>query len=150
MAHDETPNPELQRLDAFVGGWEIAMDVPGQPGERARAETSFEWLEGGRFLIQRSTADDPFPDGISVIGWDEERGGCLIHYFDSRGVKRLYDLSFDGTELKMSRDVEEGDFAQRFTGRLSEDRATMDARWERSDDGVNWELDFELTYTKTN
>ena len=148
-ASENALSDELRRLDAFVGTWDISMHVSGRLEHEGAATTSFEWLEGGRFLIQRSRADDPFPDGISIIGWDEERGGCLVHYFDSRGVARLYDLTFDGSTLEMSRPYAEGDFAQRFSGRLSDDGTRMEGRWEFSDDGEEWELDFELTYDRT-
>ena len=146
---DDKPNPELRSLDALIGAWDISMHASGRLEEGASATASFEWLEGERFLIQRSRAEAPFPSGISIIGWDEELGGLLMHYFDSRGVARRYDLSFDGGVLKISRPLEPGDFAQRFEGRLSDDGSRIDGRWEYSDDGEDWELDFELTYEKT-
>jgi Protein of unknown function (DUF1579) len=145
---DDTPNQELQHLDVLVGDWEITLDNPLEQGAKVRGRTSFEWLEGGRFLIQRSRAEDPFPDGITVIGWDDDRGTCVMHYFDSRGVTRLYDVSLEDGVLGIFREAREGDFAQRFTGRLSDDGGSIEGRWERSDDGVEWELDFELVYTK--
>src|SRR3712207_7056819 len=48
------------------------------------ARTSFEWMSGGRFLLQRWEIPHPAaPDGLAVIGWDEGRGILLQHYFDS-------------------------------------------------------------------
>ena len=39
------PGPELQRLDRLVGTWRVSgPDIDGQ--------VSFEWMEGGFFLIQ--------------------------------------------------------------------------------------------------
>ena len=148
MTNETEPNPELQRLDMLIGAWEITMHASGRLGEGAAAQATFEWLEGDRYLIQRSTADDPFPDGISIIGFDEERDGLAMHYFDSRGVARVYDLGFDGETLEMSRPLEPGDFAQRFKGSVSEDGSRMEGRWEFSEDGKDWGLDFELTYEK--
>jgi hypothetical protein len=39
-------------------------------------------------------------------------------------------------------------FHQRFTGELSADGSRIDARWERSEDGEDWFIDFELTHTR--
>ena len=64
-------------------------------GDPARARTSFEWLPGRRFLIQRWQVDHPqAPDGIAVIGPGAGGSGLLQHYFDSRGVLgRRHDLA---------------------------------------------------------
>jgi hypothetical protein len=40
------------------------------------------------------------------------------------------------------------DFSQRFTGTFSDDGKTIGGRWEISQDGKTWELDFDLTYKK--
>jgi hypothetical protein len=39
-------------------------------------------------------------------------------------------------------------FHQRFSATVSADGDTMDGRWEISNDGVDWNLDFELTYVR--
>ena len=39
-------------------------------------------------------------------------------------------------------------FSQRFEGRFSDDGKTISGRWEKSADGVQWEHDFDLTYTR--
>ena len=39
-------------------------------------------------------------------------------------------------------------FAQRFTGRISEDEQTIAGRWEIAEDGTNYTTDFFLTYRR--
>jgi len=39
-------------------------------------------------------------------------------------------------------------FSQRYEGRVSPDRKTIVAHWEKSFDGVAWEHDFDITYTR--
>jgi hypothetical protein len=39
-------------------------------------------------------------------------------------------------------------FHQRYVGRFGEDGRTIQGRWERSDDGSAWELDFHLDYVR--
>ena len=77
--------------------------------------------------------------------------GFTQHYFDSRGVVRLYAMTFDGRELVLERhepDFSGLPFHQRFEGTLSADGDRMDGRWLKSSDGVAWEVDFPLTYVR--
>ena len=71
---------------------------------------------------------------------------CSQHYYDSRGVARVYGMSLSDRVWKIWRS--DPDFSQRFTGQVSEDGATILATWEKSEDGENWQHDFDLTYTK--
>ena len=109
-------------------------------------------LPGGQFLVQRWQVPAPdVPDGIAVIGVDPRRGAYRQHYFDSRGVARLYAMTFgDGvwTLRREAADVSPLDVAQRFTGTFSADGRTIAGRWESASDGSTWEPDFDLTYTK--
>ena len=45
--------PALERLDAIVGGWTLEGSLPAAPGVVVRGRATFEWLAGGRFLIER-------------------------------------------------------------------------------------------------
>jgi hypothetical protein len=143
---------EVERLEAFVGTWSVAADFPGAPPSDLRGETTFEWLAGERFLIQRWEVPHPdAPDGIAVIGFDEIRETLLQHYFDSRGVARLYEMRFDGRVWELSRtaaDFSPLPFSQRFSGTFSADGTTINGRWETSPYGTSWEHDFDLIYTR--
>ena len=116
------------------------------------AEATFEWLEGRRFLIQRWQVDFPAaPDGIAIIGPGDAEGTYRQHYFDSRGVARVYQMSVEGGVWKLWRDEPDFsplEFAQRFTGTFSADGMTIAGRWEICHDGSTWEHDFDLTYTR--
>src|SRR5438067_11398801 len=107
----------LEHLDAFVGEWSMEAVFPNaSPGE-ARARTTFEWLPGRRFLIQRWEVDHPdAPDGIAIIGFDADRATLLQHYFDSRGVARVYEMTFADRVWTLERRASPPDFSQRFTG----------------------------------
>jgi hypothetical protein len=147
---DQTARPPaLERLEAFVGEW--TLEVPFAPGVTGRA--IFEWVLGGRFLVERSEVPDvpEAPDGIAIVGVDRDGVAYTQHYFDSRGVARLYGMTFDGrvwTLLRGSPDFTPLEFWQRFTGELSADGGTISGRWETSADGSTWEHDFDLTYRK--
>ena len=149
----------LARLDVFVGDWSMEARFPGHrpappgaagPGPTARSR--FEWALGGQFLVQHTEVPVPeAPDSLAIVGTDPRTGGYTQHYYDSRGVVRLYAMSFaDGvwTLTRESPDFSPLDFLQRFTGTLSEDGNTITGGWEKSPGG-GWEHDFALTYRRT-
>jgi hypothetical protein len=143
-------NPALERLSVLVGEWDIeitAMSFQADKTAAVRGHASFEWIEGGAFLLERSEVSNPdFPRGISIMGPDDSAETYNMLYFDSRGVSRIYQMSLSGNVWKLWRDFP--GFSQRFIGTFRDDRNIITARWEKSDDGSNWELDFKLTYTK--
>jgi hypothetical protein len=148
-----TSADSLEALAPLVGEWRMAVAFEGTPPTDAGTGVRFEWLPGKQFLIQRWQIPVPdAPDGIAVIGADPARsGGYLQHYFDARGVARVYKMDFgDGvwTLRREEPDVSPLDFAQRFTGTFSEDGTTIAGRWEICHDGTTWEHDFDLTYTR--
>jgi hypothetical protein len=144
------------RLEPLIGEWSLAMVMPGQgipeklPDVGARV--TFEWMGDKAFVLERWTVPVPeAPDGLAVIGWDEGRGTFLQHYFDERGVARVYEMSFDGRVWKLERtkpDFSPFHFSQRFTGTLTDDGRRIDGTWEIAHDHKTWEKDFDLIYTR--
>jgi hypothetical protein len=144
MEHNAT---KTQPLAPLIGEWSMKADFPSIPDTGVRGRVAFEWLPGEQFVVERWEVPVPeAPDGIAIIGFDEERGNFRQHYFDSRGVHRVYEMSLEDGEWKLWRDAP--GFSQRFTGRFSEDGSRIDGAWEQSADGSTWEHDFDLTYTR--
>jgi Protein of unknown function (DUF1579) len=145
-------NAALERLGAFIGEWTMEASFPVAPPTGIVGRTVFEWVLGGQFLVQRSEVPRPdAPDLIAIIGFDPDSEAYTQHYFDSRGVARVYAMDVsDGvwTLLRDSRDFSPLDFWQRFTGTFSDDGNSIHGRWESSRDGSSWAPDFGLTYTK--
>jgi uncharacterized protein (DUF342 family) len=99
-------------------------------------------------VVQRTVVELPeAPDSICIIGCDAANGTYFQLYSDERGVSRVYDMSIGNGEWKLWRTGEP--FAQRFTATLSEDGKTMFGRWEKAEDGANYEADFDLTYRRS-
>ena len=139
----------IEALEPFVGEWRMAADLAPNPTDAPRASTTFEWLAGKRFLVQRWEVDFPdAPDGIAIIGIGPATGTYLQHYFDSRGVARLYDMAFAHGVWTLERSASEPDFSQRFTGHFNQDGDSIVGRWEISKDGAGWSPDFTLTYRR--
>jgi hypothetical protein len=142
----------LQRLDVFVGAWLMEAVFPSDPTEVLRGGRSvFEWMKGGQLLVQRTEVPAQAPDSIAIIVVNADKDAYTQHYFDSRGVVRLYAMTLtDGvwTLLRDAPDFSPLAFAQRFTGTFADDDKTIRGVWEKSSDGVSWEKDFDLTYRK--
>ena len=139
-------------LERLAGTWEFEPLVDGQSAGRGRA--TFEWLDGGAFLVQRSEAEwtDPgwaenAPRAVqAVIGFDDTTGEIVQLYADDRGVFRVYRGTLTDEEWRLQRAAP--DFHQRFIGVFRDDGRTIDGRWESSPDGEAWELDFPIAYRK--
>jgi hypothetical protein len=143
---------EMERLVPLVGEWQMGIEFPGADPipPNPSASVTFEWLEGKRFLVERWTAPDPAPNGIAIIGFNAARGTYLQHYFDSRGVARVYEMAFADRRWELRREHEDFSplsFNQRFEGELSADGKTIAGQWD-IDEGGGWKLDFHLTYQK--
>ena len=138
----------LEAIDVLVGEWAMSSSLgPGEADGGPRARTTFDWLPGRRFLIQRWEVDHPAaPDGIAIIGFDAERATLLQHYFDARGVARVYDMTLDCGLWTLHRLAAPPDFSQRFQATVAPD--SIVGRWESSPDGAAWSLDFDLVYTR--
>jgi hypothetical protein len=92
-----------------------------------------------------------FPDPIAVVGDTRDEsateGGLSMHYFDSRGVHRVYRLSMDEGVLKIWRDAP--GFSQRFSGTVADGGDTIDGLWQVSRDDSTWDDDLEITYRRS-
>src|SRR5437588_11273565 len=74
-------NGALERLDAFVGGWSMEASFPNAPPTGVVGRTVFEWMPGGRFLVQRWEIPRPdAPDGIAIIGSAAGPQSYVQHY----------------------------------------------------------------------
>ena len=112
-----------------------------------RGRTTVHPTEDGKFLrLESSEADRRFPESTMLIGADESRDECTVLYYDSRDVRRVYRMSVAAGVWKMWRDAP--GFNQRFIGRISDDGKSIAGQWEMSPDGINWEVDFDLSYSK--
>ena len=142
----------LERLEVLIGEWSMEVSLPGAPPGDIGARLSFEWMPGRQFVVQRWQVPVPeAPDGLAILGFNEPRDTFLQHYFDSRGVARVYEMSFGDGEWKLWRDAEDFsplDFSQRYTGRFTDDGQTIEGAWEIAHDGTTWEHDFGLTYRR--
>ncbi len=118
---------------------------PAFPDLVVHGASTFEWLEGERFLISRARNDHPdFPDSISIIGVVDDR--LCMSYFDSRGVHRVYEPELEGDVWRLSRDAP--GFDQRLEATFSEDGEALSGTWELAEEPSEWKPDLEITYRR--
>jgi hypothetical protein len=137
-------DPALEPFDELIGTWAteathpmVDVVVPGT--------VTFEWLEGGQFIVQRSHNEhELFPDAICVIGAPETGDGLVMEYFDSRGVRRTYGISLDDGVLRMWRDAP--GFDQRFAATIGGD--SFEGVHQLAKTPGEWRDDLKVTYRR--
>jgi hypothetical protein len=140
----------------LIGEWRGEGEIPIEPPIKLSAEVKIERL--GEYIVYSSVGEpEDLPDSISIIGGAPEGEPQPMHYFDARGVKRLYMTALEGSRWTIWRAPGEDwsgpegpGFNQRFIGEISPDGKTIEARWERGkgDGGDEWEIDFRLRYSR--
>jgi hypothetical protein len=135
-------DPALEPFGALIGTWATEATHPLFDGV-VPGSITFEWVEGGHFIVQRSHNDhELFPDAISVTGAPEAGDGLVMEYFDSRGVCRTYGVSLDDGVLRMWRDYPA--FDQRFSATPGHDR--FEGLWRVARTPGAWQDDLKVTY----
>src|SRR5262245_42243049 len=121
------PLADLKTLgDRLVGTWALSGDVEG--------ETTWEWMEGGYFLIQRgwTRRDGVERRYVQVIGHDRMLGfepaeAITGRLYTDHGDTHTYVCECEGDDLTIWMD-EKGAPAV-YTGRFSLDGDTIDGVW---------------------
>ena len=140
-------NPALKPCGALIGEWKTIGTHPYLPDSILHGRSSFEWIQGGAFILWRSKMDEKkFPEGIAIFGSDDATGEFFVLYFDDRNVSRKYNVSFDGDVIKLWRTAP--NFSQRFTWTFADDNNSIIQKGEMCKDGSTWEKDLELTYMR--
>ena len=146
----------MKDFEPLIGEWHGQGELPIEPPLKLSTETTIERL--GEFVVIRSVAEPAeLPDNISIVGGAPDGEPQPMHYFDSRGVKRLFLMSLYGSAWTIWRAPGEDwngpdgpGFNQRYVGEISADGRSITGRWERGlgKAGDEWELDFPLDYVR--
>ena len=137
--------PSLEPFEALIGTWATEATHPAfdavVPGT-----VSFEWWEGGHFLVVRSRNEhELFPDSLWVIGAPETGEGLVMEGFDSRGVRRTYGVSLDDGVLRFWRDAP--GFDQRYCATLGD--ASFEGLWQLAETPGDWQDDLKVSYRRS-
>ena len=127
------PDPALRKLDRFVGTWEMKGRTLDSDVDNITARTTFEWLPGGHFLLQRFSADFVGMDIQSheVIGYDPATGTFPSTVYSNMAPMPLpYRWAIDGDGLTIKAEA----LSATFHGRWNEDGTVFSGGW-RPDPG---------------
>ena len=71
-------NPALQPFSMFIGEWETVGTHPKLPDITLHGHTSFNWIEGGAFVIMHSKINEgKIPTSIAIFGSDNSKDEYL-------------------------------------------------------------------------
>lgn len=85
------PDPQLERLEPLVGRWmaeDQTVEGPAGPAVKVTSTESFEWLDGGFFLVSTWVTvfgDTPAQKGVMYWGYDAGTERFRTHFFDKNG-----------------------------------------------------------------
>jgi hypothetical protein len=145
-----TVNPALAELQPLAGRWRMelynAAFLPS-PDARATGSIEIDWIEDGSALRMRQGDAEHPPAAVWIVGRDESEAGYSVLYADDRGVSRIYRMTLEDGQWRMSRDTPR--FSQRFEAVLDVEQGVIRGRWEKStDQGAIWEHDFNVDYIR--
>jgi hypothetical protein len=134
----------IERFEPLIGTWITEATHPMMDAV-VPGVTTYEWLAGERFVIQRSSNEhEQFPDAISVIGAPEAGDGLVLEYFDSRGVRRTYGIAVEDGVLRAWRD--HPGFEQRYAATVAADEFV--GQWEVAETPGEWRDDLRVRYRR--
>src|SRR5262245_34239202 len=141
------PNPKLKPWGVLVGEWHTVGKHRLLLDTTLHGHATFEWLEGGAFLMMRSETEEAgIPSNIGIFGSDDKLDECVMLYFDERGVSRKFAATLRDNVWKLWRNAP--GFSQRFTGTIGDQGDTISGVWELSEDDRTWKQDLELNYIR--
>ena len=133
----KTPNPALKTLEPLIGRWRVSgPDVSG--------EVTYEWMEGGFFLIQRYDLENfgSRHKGIEYAGWDDETGTVRSRLMGTDGARFTYTYEMRGYAYVYWFGEKGSDTFSR--GTVSPDGRRIEGRWTipgAPGDGYDWVLE---------
>jgi hypothetical protein len=122
------PDPALRKLDRFVGTWKMTGRTIGSEVDNITARTTFEWLPGGHFVLQRFSADfvGMAIQSHEVIGFDPVTGTFPSTVYSNMAPMPLpYRWAIDGDELTIQAEA----VGATFRGRWNEDGTVFSGGW---------------------
>ena len=137
-------DPLLARFEPLIGTWSTEAKHR-LVDEVVHGSSTFEWVEGGHFVVLRSHNDhELFPDAIALIGRPESGEGLVLEYFDSRGVRRTYGTAIENGVWTWWRD--HPGFDQRQVATLAPD--TFEVVSQLATKPGEWKDDLKVRYRR--
>jgi hypothetical protein len=128
----------MSALDRLPGTWDLDLrhaDIDGP----VRGRQTYGWVLDEAFLRLDWTYEHPaFPDALALYGPDR------MHYFDVRGIVRVFDLDLGDDGWSMVNVTGDG-LSQRATARFTDDDTVAFTGERSTDTGATWQPDYTMT-----
>jgi len=150
-----------RRLHAIAGRWQTSGYVIDEPDLPVIGIDNYEVLPGGYFVVHYVDVfvGDRNVQAVELIGEpDMVSGGFLARSFDNEGNTEVMRVTIDddgvfhfvgGAEVVPAAQPTDAPTARvRSTLTIAQDGQSMNALWERSEDGSNWERWMDISFTR--
>jgi hypothetical protein len=157
--HGATRTPDM-RLHAIAGRWDTSGHVIGEPAIPVVGSDVYQVFAGGYFLVHHVdvTVGELPLRAIEIIGEPSGNGGFLARSFDHEGNAELMCVTIDesgvfhfagGPEVAPAAKPADAQLVQvRSTLTIADDRRSMTALWERSEDGASWQPWMDIRFRR--
>jgi hypothetical protein len=145
----------MEALQPLVGKWHTEgqqLEGPLGPAAPFVAVETFEWLDGGQFLVHR--LDGHFGQQpaacVEVLGKHQD-GQLLAQTFYNDGNRRDWVVKAEGKALSWNGTWSKGSgeaLRVRYTVNFEDAGNTLVGKWEQSGDGHAWQPFLEARATK--
>jgi Protein of unknown function (DUF1579) len=151
----QNPALGLEALSRWLGKWHTEgqqLESPLGPAAPFVAVETFEWLDGGRFMVHRLDGKLGLSPAacVEMIGKNAQ-GELFAQTFYNDGNIKDWRLSEAGESLILNGTWSKGSdetFQLRYTARFEEAGNTIVGKWEQSRDGQAWHAFLEARSTK--
>jgi hypothetical protein len=153
--HTTKPAAGREALLPLVGKWHTEgaqLEGPLGPAAPFVAVETFEWLDGGHFLVHR--LDGRFGKQpaacIEIMGKDSE-GLFAQTYYNDGNVNKWRIVQQGGEKLVLTGEWPSGSatpFKVRYTMTFTEAGNVLEGNWEQSHDGADWRVFLEARATR--
>ena len=137
---------EIKKLQFLIGTWNTEGTI-WQDGERTgeiKGTDSYEWAAGGFYILHLVNVmmTEKKVEVVELIGYDDTNRSYIMHSFDNEGNKMImHAVSEKEGEIKIQSDN------MRSTLNAG-NKDQMEARWEKSEDGVQWKHWMDMKFTR--
>jgi hypothetical protein len=141
------PDPELKRLERFVGTWNMKGRTLDSDKDNVTGQATFEWLPGGFFLQQRIDLNFAGFEikGLEIIGHDPERGVFPSTVFSNMvGIPLPYVYDIQGDDVTIRTEFGGG---ATYKGKFGEDGKSFSGGW-RPDKEAPGNVAYDLSGTR--
>jgi len=143
----QVSNPALTPLAPFIGEWDAVGKHAQLPGMELHASISYQWIEGGAFMIMHSVfEEEQIPPRMAIFGSDNVKQTLCMLFFDNRPVSRQCEVSVEGNTMRWWRNAP--DISQRYIFTFSADNNRIESSGEISENGGPWQPDLQMVYTR--